>query len=38
MSIYPDQTTDKKELLEFADSAMSKAKNSGKNCYKIYGN
>ncbi len=38
ISTYPNQTTDKKELLEFADSAMYKAKNSGKNCYKIYDN
>lgn len=38
ISTYPNQTTDKKELLDFADSAMYKAKNSGKNCYKIYGN
>ena len=38
ISTYPDQTTDKKELLEFADSAMYKAKHSGKNCYNIYGN
>ena len=38
ISIYPKHTTDKKELLEFADSAMYKAKDSGKNCYKIYNN
>lgn len=38
ISTYPNQTTNKKELLEFADSAMYEAKKSGKNCYKIYGN
>ena len=38
ISTYPNQTKDKKELLEFADSAMYDAKNNGKNCYKIYGN
>lgn len=38
ISTYPNQTTDKKELLEFADSAMYEAKKSGKNCYKIYDN
>lgn len=37
ISIYPSQTKNKKKLLEFADKAMYKAKNSGKNCYKIYG-
>ncbi len=38
ISTYPNQTTDKKELLEFADSAMYEAKQNGKNCYKIYDN
>jgi diguanylate cyclase (GGDEF)-like protein/PAS domain S-box-containing protein len=38
ISTYPNQTDDKKELLSFADSAMYEAKESGKNCYKIYGN
>ena len=38
ISVYPNQTTNKKELLEFADKAMYEAKNSGKNCYKMYVN
>ena len=38
ISTYPDQTTNKKELIEFADIAMYEAKNAGKNCYKVYGN
>ena len=38
ISMYPNQTKNKKELLEFADSAMYDAKKRGKNCYKIYGN
>ncbi len=36
VSLYPNQTKDKKELLEFATTAMKNAKSSGKNCYKIY--
>lgn len=36
ISIYPKNTTNKKELLEFADSAMYEAKHSGKHCYKFY--
>ena len=36
ISIYPKNTTNKKELLDFADSAMYEAKRSGKNCYKFY--
>ncbi len=38
ISVYPDQTVNKKDLLEFADNAMYEAKKSGKNCYKIYAN
>ncbi len=38
ISTYPDQTKNKKKLLEFADKAMGEAKKSGKNCYKIYAN
>ena len=38
ISIYPNQTKDKKELIEYADNAMYKAKEDGKNCYKIYEN
>ena len=38
ISTYPTQTINKKELLEFADHAMYEAKQSGKNCYKIYSN
>lgn len=38
VSIYPNQAKSKKELLEFANSAMCEAKSSGKDCYKIYGN
>jgi len=38
ISIYPNQTKEKKELLEFADSAMYEAKKNGKNCYRIYHN
>ncbi|WP_024955425.1 sensor domain-containing protein [Sulfurospirillum arcachonense] len=36
ISTYPNQTKNKKELLEFADNAMYEAKNTGKCCYIFY--
>jgi len=36
VSLFPNQTKDKKQLLEFANIAMQNAKKSGKNCYRIY--
>ncbi len=38
ISIYPNHTTNKKNLLEYADNAMYEAKKSGKNRYKIHAN
>jgi len=36
ISIYPQHAQDKASLLRFADAAMYKAKNEGRNNYKIY--
>lgn len=38
ISVYPNQTKNKKELLEFADIAMYQSKKDGKSCYTIYSN
>lgn len=37
VSISPQHSILQSELLKFADIAMYKAKQAGKNCYKIYG-
>jgi len=36
ISIYPDDGIDSKSLLKFADSAMYKAKNEGRNNFQFY--
>lgn len=36
ISVYPDDTTDKNELLKYADSAMYEAKEKGKDTYQFY--
>lgn len=36
ISIYPDDGSDPQSLLKFADSAMYKAKNEGRNNYQYY--
>ncbi|NVK54186.1 MAG: EAL domain-containing protein [Alteromonadaceae bacterium] len=36
IAVYPNDTTDAGKLLTFADAAMYKAKQSGRNCYAFY--
>jgi len=36
ISIYPDDSTDETNLIKYADSAMYKAKEEGRNQYKFY--
>lgn len=36
ISIFPEHASDKDELLKLADKAMYAAKDSGKNCFRIY--
>ncbi len=36
ISIYPDHAQDKSNLLKFADTAMYKAKEKGRNTYQLY--
>ncbi len=36
VSLYPQDTSDKNDLLKYADTAMYKAKEVGKNAYKFY--
>lgn len=38
ISIYPKDTTDSHTLLKYADSAMNRAKNEGKNNFQFYSN
>ena len=36
IAIFPDDATDMESLLQFADTALYKAKELGKNCYQFY--
>ena len=36
ISIYPDDAADAEKLISFADSALYRAKTSGRNCSTLY--